>query len=47
VAALTTLGVTAAPATAWTAGQYVQTATAGDPGKAHWDGSAWQAGEAT
>jgi hypothetical protein len=36
-------GVTAAPATAWTAGQYVLLA---DGTKAHWDGAAWVAGPA-
>lgn len=38
--------VTASPATAWTAGQYVQTGTAGLPGQAHWDGTAWVAAPA-
>jgi len=38
--------VTANPVTAWTTGQYVQTATAGVPGQGHWDGSAWVAGAA-
>jgi hypothetical protein len=38
--------VTASPATAWTTGQYVQTATAGVPGQAHWSGTAWVAGAA-
>lgn len=38
--------VTASPATAWTAGQYVQTGTAGAPGQAHWDGAAWVAAPA-
>ena len=33
--------VVASPATAWTAGQYVQTGTAGVPGQAHWSGAAW------
>lgn len=36
--------VTASPATAWTTGQYVQTATAGTPGQASWDGAAWVSG---
>jgi hypothetical protein len=36
-------GVTATPATAWTAGQYVLLA---DGSKAHWTGSAWVAGPA-
>lgn len=38
--------ITASPATAWTAGQYVQTGTAGLPGQAHWDGAAWVAAPA-
>ena len=38
--------VTAAPANTWTAGQFVQTGTAGGPGEAHWDGTAWQEGRA-
>jgi len=33
--------VVASPTTAWTTGQYVQTGTAGAPGQAHWDGTAW------
>jgi hypothetical protein len=41
LAALT--GITAAPATAWTVGQYVITA---DLLAAHWSGSAWVAGKA-
>ena len=41
LAALT--GITAAPATAWTTGQYVITA---DLLAAHWSGSAWVAGKA-
>jgi hypothetical protein len=46
VAALTSGGVTASPATAWTTGQYVQTATGGPAGQGHWDGAAWVAGAA-
>lgn len=38
--------VVASPTTAWTTGQYVQTATAGAPGQAHWDGTAWVAAPA-
>jgi hypothetical protein len=38
--------VTASPATAWTTGQYVQTATAGAAGQATWTGSAWVGGMA-
>jgi hypothetical protein len=38
--------VVATPATAWTVGQYIQTATAGAPGEATWDGTAWVAGRA-
>jgi hypothetical protein len=36
--------VTASPATAWTTGQYVQTGTAGVPGQASWNGTAWVSG---
>jgi len=36
-----TPAIVASPNTLWTTGQYVQTATAGIPGQAHWDGSAW------
>jgi hypothetical protein len=36
-------GITASPATAWTTGQYV---LLGDASHAHWDGSAWVAGDA-
>lgn len=38
--------VTASPATAWTAGQYVQTRTTGAAGRATWTGSAWVGGVA-
>lgn len=38
--------VTASPATAWTAGQYVQTRTAGAAGRATWTGTAWVGGVA-
>ena len=31
----------------WTTGQYVQTQTAGVPGRAYWNGAAWVAGAAT
>lgn len=37
------LGITADPTTAWTTGQYV---VLGDNSRAHWDGTAWVAGEA-
>src|SRR5690606_15481572 len=40
---LTTLGVTASPTTAWTTGQHV---VLGDDSHAHWDGTAWVAGDA-
>lgn len=40
---LTTLGVTASPTTAWTTGQYI---VLGDDSHAHWDGTAWVAGDA-
>jgi hypothetical protein len=36
--------VVASPATVWTVGQYVQTATVGTTGRAHWSGTAWVAG---
>jgi hypothetical protein len=36
-------GITASPATAWTTGQYV---VLGDSSHAHWDSSAWVAGDA-
>lgn len=46
-ASVATIGaVTASPQTLWNVGQYVQTGTAGTPGEAHWDGSAWTAGKA-
>jgi hypothetical protein len=38
--------VTASPATAWTTGQYVQTATPLAAGRAFWNGTAWVAGTA-
>jgi hypothetical protein len=38
--------VVASPGTAWTTGQYVQTATAGVPGQAHWNGTIWVTGVA-
>ena len=37
-------GVTASPVTAWSTGSYVRL---GDSSDAHWDGSAWVAGQAT
>lgn len=46
VAALQGGSITANPATAWTTGQYVQTATAGAPGEACWTGSGWVGGKA-
>ena len=39
-------GVAASPATAWTAGQYVQGTTAGAAGEVTWTGSAWVGGRA-
>ena len=39
-------GITASPTTAWTVGQYVQTATAGAAGRTYWNGTAWVAGAA-
>lgn len=44
VSALQAAGIAPSPATSWTTGQYVQTATAGAPGQAHWNGSAWVSG---
>lgn len=38
--------VTASPLTAWTTGQYVQTATIGTMGRATWTGTAWVGGVA-
>ena len=38
--------VVANPATPWTTGQYVQTATPGAPGQCCWTGSAWVGGRA-
>jgi hypothetical protein len=38
--------VVASPATAWTAGQYVQTRTAGAAGQATWTGTQWVGGVA-
>jgi hypothetical protein len=38
--------ITASPTTAWTTGQYVQTATAGTGGRAYWDGNSWEPGSA-
>jgi hypothetical protein len=46
VAALQTSGITAQPATAWTTGQFVQTQTAGAPGRATWTGTGWVGGVA-
>jgi hypothetical protein len=39
-------GVVASPVTAWTTGQYVQTATIGLPGRVTWTGTAWVGGTA-
>jgi hypothetical protein len=38
--------VVASPATAWTAGQFVQTRTTGAAGRATWTGAAWVGGVA-
>jgi hypothetical protein len=46
VAAVQSGGITASPATLWTVGQYVQTATAGVTGQCYWTGSAWGSGKA-
>lgn len=43
-AAANLTGLIASPTTAWTTGQYVQTATAGVPGQGYWNGTAWVAG---
>jgi len=40
-------GIVASPTSAWTTGQYVQTATAGTGGRTFWNGTAWMAGAAT
>jgi len=40
------VGIVASPATPWTTGQYVQTATAGAPGEATWSGADWVGGRA-
>lgn len=42
----TPVDVVSSPLTLWTVGQYVQTLTAGAPGRAHWDGDEWVAGAA-
>lgn len=39
-------GVVATPTTAWTTGQYVQTAEAGTAGRAYWNGTTWINGTA-
>jgi hypothetical protein len=39
--------IKASPLTAWTTGQYMQTATAGAPGRVTWTGTAWVGGVAT
>lgn len=44
VAALNSQSIKASPTTKWLIGQYMQTATAGAPGQAHWDGTLWTAG---
>ena len=46
VAALQGSEIEAIPSTAWTAGQFVQTATAGPTGRATWTGAAWVGGVA-
>jgi hypothetical protein len=46
LAAVTSWGIVASPATAWTSGQFVQTGTAGAAGRATWTGSAWVGGAA-
>lgn len=44
VAALQASSITADPQTPWPSGTYVQTGTAGAPGEASWNGTAWVAG---
>jgi hypothetical protein len=39
-------GITATPGTAWTTGQYVQTALTGAPGRVTWSGTGWVGGVA-
>ena len=39
-------GIVASPLTPWTAGQYVQTGTAGAAGRISWSGTAWVGGAA-
>lgn len=39
-------GIVATPATPWTTGQFMQTATAGAAGRCTWTGSAWVGGVA-
>lgn len=39
-------GIVASPATPWTTGQYVQTATPGAPGRVTWSGTSWVGGAA-
>ena len=46
-AALIASSITASPTTAWTTGQYVQTATSGVGGRGYWNGTAWVAGAAS
>lgn len=46
VAAVQSGGITASPATAWTTGQFVQTATTGTAGRCYWNGTAWTQGTA-
>lgn len=38
--------ITASPTTAWTTGQYAQTATPGASGRIYWNGTAWVVGAA-
>lgn len=46
LSAVAAAGIVASPATPWTTGQFVQTATAGAPGRVTWTGSAWVGGVA-
>lgn len=45
-AAVVGSSIVASPTSAWTTGQYVQTATAAAPGRVYWNGSAWVGGSA-
>ncbi len=46
LAAMSSWGIVASPATPWTTGQFVQTGTAGAAGRASWSGTNWVGGAA-